>query len=91
VAAAFVRLHRPQAKFFLVGHTHRPGAFRTPSGVVVINTGSFCRPFGGSVVDLSGDRVIVRSIAVRDGAFHLGGILAEFALADTAASPRLSA
>ncbi len=80
LAAAFVRQHRPAAKFFAVGHTHRPGAWRTPAGVVVLNTGSFCRPLGGCAVDLADDRVIVRRIVERGGEFRLGETMAEFAL-----------
>jgi predicted phosphodiesterase len=81
LAAAFARAHRPQAKFFLVGHTHRPGVWRTPVGVTVINTGSFCPPLGGCVVDLVGKRLIVRRVAERGGEFRLGTTLAEFSLA----------
>ncbi len=90
VAAAFVREHRPQAKFFIIGHTHRPGAWRLPSGIVVVNTGSFCRPLGGCAVDLAGDRVIVRRVELRHGEFHAGATIAEFSLADARPSPRLS-
>jgi predicted phosphodiesterase len=81
IAAAFAREHRPQAKFIVVGHTHRPGAWRTPSGVVVLNTGSFCRPLGGCVVDLAGERVTVRRIVSRAGAFYPDAVMAEFSLA----------
>ena len=88
-AAAFARTHRPDAKFFVIGHTHRPGAWRTPAGVVVINTGSFCQPFGGCAVDLAGGRVSVRHIVTRGGEFHAGATFAEFSLADASASRRL--
>lgn len=80
LAAAFAREHRPRARFIIVGHTHRPGAWRTASGVVVINTGSFCPPLGGCVADLAGDRVVVRSIVARAGAFRPGATIAEFSL-----------
>ena len=33
----------------LIGHTHRPGVWQRLDGAVVINTGSFSRPFGGCV------------------------------------------
>lgn len=79
-AAAFTREHRPNAKFVVIGHTHRPGAWRTPSGVTVINTGSFCQPFGGCVADLANGRVLVRRIVKRGGEFRLGATMAEFAL-----------
>ena len=88
-AAAFVMMHRPQAKYFVIGHTHRSGVWRAPAGIVVINTGSFCRPFGGCAVDLAGERVSVRRIVARGGEFHAGTVFAEFSLADTGASRRL--
>ncbi len=88
-AAAFARTYRPDAKFFVIGHTHRPGAWTTPSGVVVINTGSFCQPFGGCAVDLAGSRVRVRRIISRKGEFRLGATCAEFSLAQTDTAPKL--
>ncbi len=90
LAAAFAREHRPLAKFFLIGHTHRPGAWSAPSGVVVINTGSFCRPFGGWAVDLGDGRVSVRRLIERRGEFRPGPIVAAFSLADAGASPTLA-
>lgn len=90
LAAEFVRTHRPQAKFIAVGHTHRPGAWSTPSGVVVINTGSFCRPFGGCAIDLAGGRLSVHRIVQRAGEFQVTGTLAEFSLAAEDPSPNLS-
>lgn len=80
-AAALVRRHRPRAKFVLLGHTHRPAITRTPEGIVVINTGSFCPPFGGFAVDLTPHQLIVRRIESRGGEFRAGAVLAEFALA----------
>jgi predicted phosphodiesterase len=80
-AASLLHRHRPQAKFILIGHTHHPGVWRRPNGVVVINTGSFTRPFGGCVVDLSGDRLVVRKIVARRREYNAGPVIAEFALA----------
>jgi predicted phosphodiesterase len=80
LAAALTRRHRPQAKFVILGHTHRPGVWRTRSDVIVINTGSFCPPVGGHCVDVTPDRVIVRRIAARGGEFSPGASVAEFAL-----------
>ena len=80
-AAALVRRDRPRAKFILLGHTHRPAITRTPGGIVVINTGSFCPPFGGCAVDLTRQQLIVRRIETRGGEFRAGAVLAEFALA----------
>jgi predicted phosphodiesterase len=80
-AATFARQHRPAAGFILIGHTHRPGVWRTPAGVVVINTGSFCRPLGGCAVDVAPTSITVRRIDRRGDEFHPGGTVAEFPLA----------
>lgn len=80
-AAALLRQHRPDARFILTGHTHRPGFWRMPGGIVVINTGSFCPPLGGYAVDVAPTRLVVRRVLRRAGEFHPGPIVAEFALA----------
>lgn len=80
-AATLVREHRPRSKFILVGHTHRPGIWRQPDGTVVINTGSFTRPFGGCVVDVAEERLTVRRIAKRGREFQVGATVGEFPLA----------
>ncbi len=81
LAARFARHHRPRAQFILIGHTHRPGIWRTPQGATVINTGSFCPPLGGYTVDVTPGRLIVRRVEPRAGEFHPGAIVAEFSLA----------
>jgi predicted phosphodiesterase len=81
-AAALSRRHRPRAGFFIMGHLHRPGVWQPPGGPVVLNTGSFCPPFGGAVVDLVPGRIALRRIERQRGEFRLGATLAEFALAD---------
>ena len=80
-AAALAQRHRPCARFVVAGHTHRPGIWRMPSGVVVINTGSYCPPLGATAVDLTTDALLVRRVEMRAGEFRLGGTLAEFPLA----------
>jgi predicted phosphodiesterase len=82
LAEKLVRQHRPKAKFILVGHTHRPGIWRRPGDLVVINTGSFSRPLGSYVVDLLPNRLVVRRVNPRRGEFHPGATLAEFPLAE---------
>ncbi len=81
-AAALARRHRPRARFVVCGHTHRPGLTRLPDGVLVINTGSFCPPLGGRVVDLAADQLTVRTLERRGGEFHAGAVVAEFPLAE---------
>jgi len=80
-AVALAQRHRPAAQFILSGHTHRPGIWATSPGVTVINTGSFCPPLGGYVVDLAEDRLAVRRIDFRAGEFWAGDVFAEFPLA----------
>lgn len=80
-AAAFAGKHRPKAKFIVIGHTHKPGVWRTASGVVVVNTGSFCKPFGAMTADISGDALRVHRVVTRKGRFHVGRTVAEFPFA----------
>lgn len=80
-AAALAERHRPAARFILSGHTHRPGIWPMITGLTVINTGSFCPPLGGYVVDIVGDKVTVRRVDVRGGEFHPGDRIATFPLA----------
>ncbi len=77
-AAALARRHRPKARFIAIGHTHRPGVWRTASGIVVVNTGSFCRPFGAMALEITPGRLRVRQIEARAGRFHPGAAVAEF-------------
>jgi len=79
-AAALAQRHRPKARFIITGHTHRPGVWTMPSGVVVINTGSFSRPFGTMAAEVSETKVRVRRIERRAGGFHPGRYIAEFPL-----------
>lgn len=78
--AGIARTHRPQARFIVVGHTHRPGHWRQPDGLLVLNTGSFCLPLGARVVEVATDHLTLRAVVARGGEFHPGERLAEFAL-----------
>ena len=82
LVAELARTYWPHAKFIVVGHTHRPGVWRQPGGVTVINTGSFCPPLGGSAVDVTATRVVVRRIGLEAGEFRAREVLAEFPLAE---------
>ena len=88
-AAAVAANHRPAARFMLIGHTHRPGVWRLPSGLTVINTGSLTRPFGAYAVDLTPGRLTIRRIVFRAAAFYPGAIVADFALAEFPTSPKI--
>ena len=88
-AAVIAASHRPAARFMLIGHTHRPGVWTTPSGLTVINTGSFSRPFGALAVDLTPTHLTVRRIVARAQHFELGHVIAEFALAESPTSKKI--
>ena len=80
LAAALTRRYRPAARFAIIGHIHHPGFWRRPNGVTVFNTGSFCPPLGGCVIDVAPGRLVMRRIVHRRGEFRLGKTVAEFAL-----------
>jgi predicted phosphodiesterase len=80
-AAALVTRHDFPSKYFVMGHTHRLGAVRTRSGLVVLNTGSFCPPGGSGVVDITEDQIVLRRLERKNREYRLGPTLAEFALA----------
>jgi predicted phosphodiesterase len=77
-AEAFAGKHRPRAAFVVIGHTHRPGVWRMPSGIIVVNTGSFCRPFGAMAAEVGAGTLAVRKVVARAGAFHPGPGVAKF-------------
>ncbi len=84
--AALAHAQRPHAQVVVLGHTHLPGVWRVPvergrPPLVVVNTGSFTRPFGGAFVEIVGERLRVRRIR-RDakGGFREGRTLAEIDL-----------
>ncbi len=80
MAAELARKHRPKARFIVIGHTHVPGVWQTASGVTVLNTGSFSRPFRSMVVEITAGKIRIRRIEMRRGAFHPGAVVAEFPL-----------
>ena len=90
-AATLMRAHRPEARFLVMGHTHRPGVVRAPGGLIVINTGSFCAPARPCAVDVTAEQLTVRRIVARRGAFHPGDPLSTFALAPAATSEKIPA
>jgi len=81
LARRLTQAHRPRAQLVILGHTHFPGVWCDSRGPIVVNTGSFCRPFGGQFVELCGDRVQVVRIVRKRGEFHRGQVVAGFSLA----------
>ncbi len=68
LAARFAAKHAPQARFIVLGHTHRPGVWRI-NDRVIINTGSFGFPGTPRAVVLEAGRLTVWRIALRNGAY----------------------
>jgi predicted phosphodiesterase len=81
LARRLAQAQRSRARLVVLGHTHFPGVWRHHNGPVVVNTGSFCRPFGGLFVELRGEHVQVVRIVQKRGEFHPGRIVAGFSLA----------
>lgn len=80
LAARLAVAQRATAQVVVTGHVHFPGVWRHPGGPVVINTGSFFQPLGGSLVDIFADRVEVRRIRRTGGDFAPGALLATIPL-----------
>jgi UDP-2,3-diacylglucosamine pyrophosphatase LpxH len=91
LAQTLLKTHRPQARFLIMGHTHRPGIWRLPGGLTLINTGSYCPPLGRLLVELTGRDLLVRRICIRRGDFHPGKVIAQFALTSAPQSTTSSA
>lgn len=82
LAASLIGRHAPEARFFVLGHTHRPSIRRLPrGGPIVINTGSFTTPLGGYTVEVDSRVLRVRQIVDVRGEFRPGETVAEFPLA----------
>lgn len=71
LADATLARHRPQARFLVMGHTHRAGVWEQARGTAVVNTGSYCHPFGAAAVDLDGDSLSFRPVVRQNGEFRL--------------------
>ena len=81
-ASDFAAHHRPNARFVVFCHTHLAGVWRR-GGVVVINNGTFCRPFVSYSTDVSPGGIVVRRVVRRGEDFVMGRVVAAFALAPT--------
>ena len=79
-AAAFAAKHRPKAQVIVIGHTHRPGVWQTAAGVIVVNTGSYCRPFGALAAEIVPGAIRILEVERRGGEFRPGAKVAEFPL-----------
>ena len=76
-ADALARTFRPQARFVIIGHTHRAGIWRVGERVV-INTGSLM-PFAGSLaIDIADRKISVKKIVFDGRQYTTGREIAEF-------------
>jgi predicted phosphodiesterase len=64
LAADFVQRHAPEARFALLGHTHRAGLWRI-GGRVIVNTGHFGLPGPALAVVLEGRSLSIRRVVKR--------------------------
>jgi predicted phosphodiesterase len=78
-ALNLVRAHHPTARCMIIGHTHRPGIWHR-HGYCVINTGSYLPVLGRMAVDYENGLVTARKVVFRKRKFHLGRIVARFAI-----------
>ena len=81
LVSSFIEEHAPQARFAILGHTHRPGIW-TINNRVIINTGAFGFPGRPRAVCLDDGRLEVWPIRCRGGLYEFGPKpLAEYQLA----------
>ncbi len=81
LVSSFMEEHAPQARFAILGHTHRPGIW-TINNRVIINTGAFGFPGRPRAVCLDDGRLEVWPIRCRGGLYEFGSKpLAEYQLA----------
>jgi predicted phosphodiesterase len=79
---AYVVQHaRPKARFVITGHTHWPGVWKTQQGITVLNTGSFCRPLGCAVVELTETMLVLRNVRLKKGSYYPAEQICELSLA----------
>lgn len=84
VAAQFLRRHAPQARYMILGHTHRAGVWKI-DGRTIINTGSYGFPGRPLAVALEDDQLSVWRIRLLEDRYRLADQpLAYFALRSTA-------
>lgn len=84
LAAHWIERFAPEADFFFIGHTHRPGCWELPRPgrppLVLVNTGCFIPYLGRLCIDCDGESIRVRKIPRRQGIFHPGQEIAAWPL-----------
>jgi len=95
-AARLLRLFRPRARFLILGHTHRAGAW-TVDGRIIVNTGSYLPLSRRFAVRVEGESLTLREVLRRGSDFRLGREVARHRIvpldedADPAACPTADA
>jgi predicted phosphodiesterase len=70
MAARFAAAYAPEAKFIVMGHTHRPGLWEIGPRVV-INTGSYGFPGRPRAVVVEGEQISVYDVVRKGSKYHL--------------------
>ena len=76
-AMQFADSYAPEAKFLIMGHTHKPGIWQS-DGRIIINTGSVGGVFGARVVRLENDTLKIHAVKKRNGRYVAGKTIAQF-------------
>ncbi len=71
LAEEFVRDHRPESRFFIFGHTHRPGIWERGEKVL-INTGGFLSLGSAQMVEILEDQLSVFAVDESGKTFSKG-------------------
>ena len=66
--------YRPDAKVFVIGHTHR-AFFVRRRGRVIVNTGAFLTMSRSLAVDIADGELLVRRVTLNSGEFVLGKVV----------------
>lgn len=91
LAARFLEQHAPEARYIILGHTHRP-QIKQINGRTIINTGCYAFPGKPRAVTIENNQLTVRPIIRTDNAFTLDTqALCQYALKGSAASTPLAA
>ncbi|MFT4546515.1 MAG: putative phosphodiesterase [Verrucomicrobiales bacterium] len=87
VAEDVLSRYRPEAKVFVIGHTHRAFVVRRGTRLLV-NTGAFLPMSKALAVDIDGGELTVRRVEARAGKFVIGRVVGSEKLLSPVLGPR---
>lgn len=91
LAERFAAQHAPEARYVVIGHTHRPGIWPFEQRTV-INTGCYGFPGRPRAVVIEDGELAVHAIEQVCGYYHLAGMLAKYELpAEAGVKPPIAA